>query len=795
MAALSDLLVKLDMDSASFRAELNRAGNELGKFGEQIAKAGELVKHALEFEIIKESAAKLFEFVAAGAEAAEQLEHLSQRSGIASEELQKLEYAATVAGVSHEQMAKGLDKLAKNMAIASSGTGTQAKAFEAMGVSVKDAEGKLRPTSEVLGDIAEKFSHYKDSAEKSALAQELFGKTGAELIPFLNLGKQGFEQLGDEAQRFGIILSDETVEASAHLAADLKKLHAASEGFKNVLAAEMAPALDVFAQQLLDGAKNGGELRSAMDGLGQSLKYVLVFGEGVAFEFQVVIKTFAGLAAAINDLDINPKIAAFAPGTALIAAVMKNGKKALDDLKYLGGDLAKELETTGAKMNEILDAQYKKLEGEHGPEKKGDAPNPLGKAVKEAKDSLAIIDAMVKAALALQKEDERERGAILEDAYKNGATSLKDYYDQRMAMLQEASGNEIEFLQEKIDEAQRLEAKAEPKDKIKYQAKLIELNGQLELAEAKMLNSSADLQRKATDATLLHIKAVQDLAIANGEKLNQASIVEQADVLQHQRALMTISNSDYYAGLKKLEQQSLSGAIEIEREKYANIIGSDEAQILAKQAINDRIIELERNSAEKIKQIDRQMELDRVKFSIEAENSIKSNLESGIAAFLDGSKTLKQVFKDLANSIIADIARMEAKKFVESFLGAGTSGGNILNGILGVAGSFGGAASVGTTAAPILLGGTGLNATSAFSGALAGGGPAESGLTYLVGEDGPEMFTPNVSGNITPNHAMGGNITQNFAISAPNGQVSRESQMQVAAAAARGMAAANRRNN
>lgn len=46
-----------------------------------------------------------------------------------------------------------------------------------------------------------------------------------------------------------------------------------------------------------------------------------------------------------------------------------------------------------------------------------------------------------------------------------------------------------------------------------------------------------------------------------------------------------------------------------------------------------------------------------------------------------------------------------------------------------------------------------------FSGARAGGGPVSSGGTYLVGENGPELFTPGASGSITPNHALGGGVS------------------------------------
>ena len=53
---------------------------------------------------------------------------------------------------------------------------------------------------------------------------------------------------------------------------------------------------------------------------------------------------------------------------------------------------------------------------------------------------------------------------------------------------------------------------------------------------------------------------------------------------------------------------------------------------------------------------------------------------------------------------------------------------------------------------------------------LADGGPAKAGRSYIVGERGPEMFTPGVSGMVTPNHALGGstNVVVNVDASGSN---------------------------
>ena len=116
-------------------------------------------------------------------------------------------------------------------------------------------------------------------------------------------------------------------------------------------------------------------------------------------------------------------------------------------------------------------------------------------------------------------------------------------------------------------------------------------------------------------------------------------------------------------------------------------------------------------------------------------------------AIVEGGK-----FSDILKGLEKDIIRIITRKLVTEPLAGGIS-----SFISGVGGSF-------------------------FGGAKANGGPVSAGKSFLVGEKGPELFTPRSNGNITPNDKMGGmSIINNFTIQAPNGTVSRESQSQIAA--------------
>jgi|694.fasta_scaffold02316_39 hypothetical protein len=129
-------------------------------------------------------------------DSADNMVKLSQKTGIAVSELSSLANTADLAGVSNEQLGSALIKLNKSIAEAASGSKEQSEAFKNLGISVKDANGNIRPTADILGDVAGAFSGAADGATKTQYAMALFGKAGADLIPFLNTGKQGIKEFG-----------------------------------------------------------------------------------------------------------------------------------------------------------------------------------------------------------------------------------------------------------------------------------------------------------------------------------------------------------------------------------------------------------------------------------------------------------------------------------------------------------------------------------------------------------------------------------------------------------------------
>lgn len=129
-------------------------------------------------------------------EAGDRLDELSKRTSIAVETLSALTNNAKLAGVSQEELGSGIIKLSRSIAEAVSDAGEQRMAFQNLGVAIRDVNGNIRPTVEILADVAAGFQDAEDGAIKTQYAVALFGKSGANFIEFLNQGREGVQALG-----------------------------------------------------------------------------------------------------------------------------------------------------------------------------------------------------------------------------------------------------------------------------------------------------------------------------------------------------------------------------------------------------------------------------------------------------------------------------------------------------------------------------------------------------------------------------------------------------------------------
>ena len=141
------------------------------------------------------SAAGLVGMVKNTIDAGNTMYDLAQSTGVSVEALARFKKAAATSGTSLEGVSKGLIKLNKAMLDAATGGKASAATFSALRINVKNVDGTLKSADQVMLEVANRFKEMPDGAAKTALALRLFGKSGAELVPLLNMGGDAIDKL------------------------------------------------------------------------------------------------------------------------------------------------------------------------------------------------------------------------------------------------------------------------------------------------------------------------------------------------------------------------------------------------------------------------------------------------------------------------------------------------------------------------------------------------------------------------------------------------------------------------
>lgn len=213
------------------------------------------------------------------------LNDLAQTTGQDVEVLQELGYAASQNGSSLDDMAMGLLALSRNMKAAAGGSKEQASAFRKAGIAVKDANGQLRPSEDVLADIADHLASMPDGTNKTATAMKLLGKSGASLIPTLNGGSAGLRAMSEEARALNAVLSKSEIEKLDSFGDDMGRVGAAWQGIKQRIVVALLPTLQKLAKSTLEWLMANREMIAArIESFIQALASALqLLGRAVAF--------------------------------------------------------------------------------------------------------------------------------------------------------------------------------------------------------------------------------------------------------------------------------------------------------------------------------------------------------------------------------------------------------------------------------------------------------------------------------------------------------------------------------
>jgi hypothetical protein len=186
------------------------------------------------------------------------VDKMSQKIGFSAEGFQKWDYVLNRAGTSIDSMAPVMKKLSTSAV-------ENSDAFQKLGISQEEVANMSQ--EELFGKTIEALSGMEEGAERTALASKLLGKGASELAPLINGGTDAINEQMEMAEKYGMVMSDDGVKASADFVDAQTTLQSTMTGFKNRVTAEFLPAATdvvngiakMFAGDMtgLDDIKNG----------------------------------------------------------------------------------------------------------------------------------------------------------------------------------------------------------------------------------------------------------------------------------------------------------------------------------------------------------------------------------------------------------------------------------------------------------------------------------------------------------------------------------------------------------
>lgn len=348
MASLGKLVVSLGLDAAEFTKGLTKAEAEAQRRTKAIQQSVEAGVQGVAVALGALTAQAFAAYAAFDqlAKSAGDFKDLEEKTGATAESIASLSVAAEVSGLSLESLGGLMNKLTKNLSAVDDESKDAGAALQALGLNITDFKN-LSPDRQVEA-VAQALSNFKDGAQKSAVAMALFGKAGAEALPFLNeLASSGRTQIKLTQEQ--IELADSYGDAQSKLRAEIK-LYATS------LAIDALPALIDFQTAVKETAlsilgvdsstKNlsaNTAVKDFADGAVKSLAFVVDALDLISRLFEIAGKSIAGYAAVTGQLVSGNLDGAKAAGRAAEEAI----QSAIDR------------ETLGARLDKVIATRRK----------------------------------------------------------------------------------------------------------------------------------------------------------------------------------------------------------------------------------------------------------------------------------------------------------------------------------------------------------------------------------------------------------------------------------------------------
>ena len=274
---IATLRVLLTGDSAELRKAVDKSERKLSAFEKkEIARQKRIkaARMAAARGVAAAAAAAVAGFAAASKQAiahADKIAKTADKIGVGVESLQEYQYAAGRAGVSTEKFNMGLQRFTRRMAEAQQGQGVLKKELDALGISVRNADGSLRGTEEVLNDYADAIKNASTPQERLRLAFKAFDSEGAALVNMFRDGSEGMNEMRDQAVKLGLVMDEQTARKAEVLS---DKFDALSKIVSNKVSTQLINMVDAILPALLRGFDTLSGLLGVIKGVFQSVASV-----------------------------------------------------------------------------------------------------------------------------------------------------------------------------------------------------------------------------------------------------------------------------------------------------------------------------------------------------------------------------------------------------------------------------------------------------------------------------------------------------------------------------------------
>lgn len=200
-------------------------------------------------------------------DAADAINKLSQRTGVAAEALSQLQFAAKMSDVSAESLTTGIKKLNVSISEGLGGSQEKLQLFKNLGIDLRDASGAAKTADKILLEMANSFAGATDGANKTAYAVGLLGKAGDEMIPLLNGGGSAMEAMMKKADKLGLTIGSDFAARAEEFNDNLTILESSGKRLAISLADDLVSSLGKAMKAMADASVEGGKFKGVIAGI------------------------------------------------------------------------------------------------------------------------------------------------------------------------------------------------------------------------------------------------------------------------------------------------------------------------------------------------------------------------------------------------------------------------------------------------------------------------------------------------------------------------------------------------